>query len=72
MEQIKRIFTKGNVEVQDIEIGDIHYEFGYGHCIKTEVISLPEETDQGYWEWQSKSLSNGRIINYGVDEKHSH
>lgn len=63
--------TKGDVIVEDIKIGDIHYEYGYGVGIKVEVISLPvKEGDQ--WTWQAKQVSNGRIIDYLVTEGFSH
>ena len=32
--------TKGNVIVENIKIGDIHYEFEYGMGIKCEVQNL--------------------------------
>lgn len=68
--------TKGNVIVENIKIGDIHYEFEYGIGIKSKVITLPvrieNEDGEGYWSWKSEQLSNGRIINYGVNEKYSH
>lgn len=65
--------TKGNVIVENIKIGDIHYEFEYNVGIKSEVISLPVRDEDGYWTWKSKSLKNpDRIIDYGVHEKYSH
>lgn len=68
--------TKGNVIVENIKIGDIHYEFEYGVGIKSKVITLPvreENSDgEGYWTWQSEQISNGNIINYGVNEKYAH
>lgn len=69
---MKRIYTKGNVEVQNIKIEDILYEYEYGMGIKSKVISLPKETLEGYWEWQNQVESTGKIINYGVNEKYSH
>lgn len=68
---MKRILTKGNVEVQNIKIGDIHYEFDYGLCIKSEVLTLPVEKDK-YWTWKSKNLKTGKEIDYGVHEDYSH
>lgn len=69
---MKRIFTKGNVEVQNIKVGDIHYEFGYGSVIKSEVVELPKESERqkGLWEWKSKS--GDKVINYAVAEGHGH
>lgn len=67
-----KTYTKGNVIVEDIKIGDIHYEYQLGACIKSEVISLPKRNDDGLWEWQSRIVNNDRIINYAVHEKYSH
>lgn len=64
--------TKGNIIVEDIKIGDIHYEFEYGYGIKVEVITLPENDGDGYWSWTSKNLKTGEEIEYGVRERMSH
>ena len=67
------IRTKGNVIVEDIKIGDIHYEYEYGIGIKTEVISLPVSDGDGYWSWKSKVFNDPEtIIDYGVREGMSH
>lgn len=50
------IRTKGNVEVDKIKIGDIHYEFAYRFFVKVEVIELPKEEEPGYWTWKSRNL----------------
>ncbi len=63
-----RTFTKGNIIVEDIQIGDIHYEFEWGLGIKSEVITKPLRDEKGYWTWKSKNLNTGKIINYGVTE----
>lgn len=65
-------YTKGNIIVEEIKIGDIHYEFDYGYGIKSEVLTLPERDDEGYWTWASKNLKDDAIINYGVSEKYAH
>ncbi len=67
-ERKSKTLTKGNVIVEDIKVGDIHYEYDLGLGIKCEVISLPERSAEGYWTWQSKNLTNGNIIDYGVNE----
>lgn len=67
-----KTLTRGDVIVEEIKIGDIHYEFGYGCGIECEVISLPTRDEDGYWTWQSKNVNGGKIINYGVSETHSH
>lgn len=72
MNDKKKTLTKGNVIVEDIKIGDVHYEFGYGIGIKVEVITLPVRDESGYWTWQSKNVKTGKVINYGVAEGHAH
>jgi hypothetical protein len=64
--------TRGNVIVEDIKIGDIHYEYEYNFGIKVEVISLPIRSEEGEWSWQSKQVSTGRIIDYLVVEGYTH
>jgi hypothetical protein len=66
------IRTKGNIIVNDIKVGDIHYEFEYGCCAKVKVISLPEFSNDGCADWKSENLLTGRVINYRVCAKHSH
>ena len=67
-----KTMTKGNIIVEDIKIGNIHYEFEYGFGIKSEVISLPERDNDGYWTWKSRNLKSGKEIEYGVREGMSH
>ena len=68
--------TKGNIIVEDIKVGDIHYEFDYGCCIKSKVLTLPVSTTQEdgtiYWSWKSEKIPGGRIITYGASEGYSH
>ena len=64
--------TKGNVIVESIKVGDIHYEFEYGLGIKCEVITLPVRDEKGYWSWKSKNLTTGEEITYGVTEGLEH
>ena len=64
--------TKGNVVVENIKIGDIHYEFEYGVGIKCEVITMPVRDNEGLWTWQSKNLLTGKIIDYAVKEGFEH
>ena len=72
------VHTRGNIIVENIKIGDIHYEFEYGVGIKTEVLTLPIRDENGYWTWDSKIISdihpetNGKIVHYGVNENYSH
>ncbi len=64
--------TKGNIIVNDIQIGDIHYEFDYGFCVRSQVISKPVRDSEGRWTWQSKHLKTGNIIDYMVTEGFEH
>jgi hypothetical protein len=64
--------TKGDVIVEEIKVGDIHYEYEYGMGIKCEVITLPTLNDDEQYEWRSKNVNSGDIINYLVDPRHSH
>lgn len=64
--------TKGDVIVEDIKIGDIHFEFEYGYYTQSEVISLPQRDEKGYWKWTAKNTLTGEVINYGVTEGLSH
>lgn len=60
--------TKGNVIVEDIKIGDIHFEYEYNIGIKSRVISLPIRNEEGLWTWQSENVNSKKIINYSVSE----
>lgn len=66
------VLTKGNVIVNKLQIDDIIYEFQWNFCIKSKVITLPQRDSQGYWTWKCETLSNGKIIDYGVSEEHPH
>lgn len=68
---MKRIYTKGNVEVQNIKLGDVQYEYEYGHELKSTVIVLPAEIEPGYWQWINK-MDSGQRITYGVREGMGH
>ena len=64
--------TKGNVIVENIKVGDIHYEFEYGMGIKCKVVTLPIRDDGGSWTWKSKNLTTDGEINYRVTEGMEH
>ena len=70
--ETKKTFTKGNIIVENIKVGDIQYEFEYGMGIKSEVVTLPVRDEDGYWTWKNKSCSTGAEISYGVREGMSH
>lgn len=69
---MNKTHTKGNIIVEDIEIGDIHYEFELNCCVKSVVITKPSRDDDGVWSWKSKGVKHGKIINYSVNEKYQH
>ena len=62
--------TRGNIIIENIVVGDIHYEYDYGTGMKVEVITKPVRDDDGYWSWKSKHLSTGNIIDYGISEQY--
>lgn len=64
--------TRGNIIIENIKIGDIHYEFDYGFGIKCEVLTLPVRNDDGQWEWKSKNLNTGEKIDYLITEGFEH
>lgn len=66
----ERTKTRGNVIVEDIKIGDIHYEYEYNFCIKTEVVTQPE-LKEGMWTWKSKNVNSGSIIDYSIADANS-
>jgi len=73
MEETKpKTHTRGNVIVEDIEVGDIHYEFEYGTGIKSEVTTLPTIDEHGSYIWKGKNLKGGNIIDYCVNPKYPH
>jgi hypothetical protein len=61
------ILTKGNVIVNKIKVGDIHWEYDWGSCIKSTVITKPEINKDGNWIWESKEAVTGKTINYLVN-----
>lgn len=67
-----KVYTRGNVLVNEIQIGDIHYEFDYGVGIKCEVLSKPVRNEEGQWTWKSKNIVSGGIIDYLVTEGYTH
>jgi hypothetical protein len=63
--------TKGNIIVENIKVGDVHYEFEYNFCTKSTVQTLPTLNEDGNWVWQSVT-DNGKVINYLVNPKYPH
>jgi hypothetical protein len=67
-----KTYTKGDVIVEEIKIGDIQYEYELGVGIKCEVMTLPTLNETGQYIWESKNLKTGNIIKYLVDPKYPH
>lgn len=63
--------TRGNVIVDDIKVGDIHYEFEYGFGIKVEVLTLPV-LEGNVWTWTAKNINTGKVVDYLVNKQHPH
>lgn len=61
--------TKGNVIVNEIKIGDIHYEYDMGLGFKSKVLTKPVQNDKDHWEWDSENLTTGKTIHYMVNPK---
>lgn len=68
-EQVVR--TKGNINVNEIEVGDTQWECDYGRCIEVEVKTKPIRDDNGHWTWISIAKETGAEINYSVTEGYS-
>lgn len=63
-------YTKGNVIVEDIKKGDIHYEYELGICVKSKVLNAPVKGDDGNWEWISEQIPGGKKIEYVVNPEY--
>lgn len=58
--------TRGGVVIEDIKIGDIHYEAEFGVALKVEVITLPKKNEKGQWVWKSKIVNKEEEVDYLV------
>lgn len=67
-----KTLTKGNIVVEDIKIGDIHFQFEYNAGLKCKVLTLPVRDGKGVWRWRSQNLKTGQLIEYMVTEGLSH
>lgn len=65
-------YTKGNVIVEEIKVGDIHYEYDLGVGIKCEVLTNPQLNKDGNWVWKSKNMNNGKDVEYLVNPEYPH
>jgi hypothetical protein len=65
-------YTKGDVIVEEIKVGDVLYEFEYGFCIKSIVKTLPTQNEDSLWSWVSENVTTGKTIEYSVHPDYSH
>ena len=64
--------TRGNIVVEEIKVGDIHFEFSGKWCIKSEVLTEPKLDGAGVYHWKSKNLTNGEEFEYMVNSLYPH
>jgi len=58
--------TKGNVIVEDIKIGDIHFDYSGAFEREVEVLSNPVLDDRDAFNWSALNKDSGEIIKYSV------
>lgn len=64
--------TKGDIIVEEIKVGDIHYEFSGPFGIECEVATRPEQDPDGNWNWESRNVKTNKMINYFVHRDYPH
>lgn len=64
--------TKGSVIVEQINIGDTHYEYEFGLGIKMTVLTKPILNEDGNWTWKSKNVNSNAEIDYLVNPEDPH
>ena len=64
--------TKGNIIVEEIKVGDIHYEYAGPFGIECKVDTTPHRDDEGNWNWVSKNTKTDEFINYFVHKDYPH
>ena len=70
--QQSKTYTRGNIIVEEIQVGDIHYEYLYNYGAKLKVLTLPEKNEDGAWVWKSENLKTGKEVNYLIHPEWSH
>lgn len=63
--------TKGNIIIEELEVGDITYEFEYGMCSVCEVLTKPKLEGEIY-KWKAKNIHTGEVISYGQNINFPH
>lgn len=59
-------YTKGDIIVEEIQVGDIQYDFPLPFGMKVKVITKPKKDSDGNWNWTSENTLTGKIIHYFV------
>jgi len=62
--------TRGNIIIENIKAGDVHYEFEYNLCLKVTVLTTPL-LNGDTWSWISED-GRGKQIDYVVTKGYSH
>ena len=58
--------TRGNVIVENIDIGVSYYEYELGFVIHTIALEKPYKNNSGAWQWEALNLLTGESITYIV------
>ena len=66
----KKVFTKGGLNILELKIGDVVYEYYYRQCLESKVLTLPTETN-GLWQFKTIT-EDGTEIDYGVHEDYQY
>jgi len=67
----KQVYTRGDVVVNKLKIGDTVYEYEFGHEIKTTVTIEPQRDENGLWSWTGET-EDGEAVRYSVHEDYPH
>ena len=64
--------TKGNIIVENVKVGDTHYEFSGPYGIECIVETIPTKDDEGNWSWTSRNVNTDKKVNYFVHKDYPH
>lgn len=56
---------------QQLNVGDIFFESGYGTELQLQTLTKPQRSDTGQWTWKAK-CTDGRTIEYLISEGFEH
>lgn len=74
MDDVKsnKLLTRGGIVIEDIKVGDIHYEFSGPFGIECRVSSKPELDNDGNWIWESVNVRTNNKIKYFINPDYVH